>query len=192
MNVRRTVRKIFWDPSLERIWKNIRFIATYIILGIYLSLLLLFLCKKLRLRMTSEENFVNCLDLTSALLICRVRTVGWHFIIKMITVSCLLIPWFIIHHGAGHVVLRAGLILTFTRHFHDNDNIQPVKVCEASVSRGYCDRRSGNKVRLILLFKCHTVGVLYYYVRAYYVFINDTNKGNTWHLIFLCSDQIGF
>ena len=127
---------------------------------LYLSLLLLFLCKKLWLWVTSEENFVNCLDLTSALLICSVRTAGWHFIIRIITVSCLLIPWFIIHHGAGHVVLRAGLILTFTWHFHDNDNLQPVKVGEASVSGGYCDRRSGNKVRLILLFKCHTVGVL--------------------------------
>ena len=33
---------------------------------------------------------------------------------------------------------------------------EPVKVCEASITRGYSDWRSRNKVRLISRYKCHT------------------------------------
>ena len=57
----------------------------------------------------------------------------------------------------------------------------PVKVCEASVPGGYSDWWSGNKVRLISRYKCHTIDVMYFCKHIMFLsMIWTTEKYDIW------------
>ena len=90
-------------------WRASEYMLTYVLLDLYLYLLMLLLCNELWLRVAPQENFVSCLDSTSASLI---------FITNMFivivnsgvnSVSYFLIPGLVVHHDASHILLRTNI-----------------------------------------------------------------------------------